>query len=494
MWLPVLVAISLVVILTLICSRNGANGWKRNNLQNFPPGPRPLPVIGNLHILNLKRPHKTLLELSKIYGSVFSIQMGMKKMVVLTGYETVKEALVNYADEFGDRPKIPIFEMMNKGHGIIFSAGENWRVMRRFTITTLRDFGMGKRIIEDKIIEECGFLTHHFESFSGNPFDTLTIMNASVANIIVAILLGHRYDYQDPTFLRLLNLINENARLSGSSIVALFNIYPILGFLPGSHRTIMKNAKELHCFIIATFLKHLRQLDANDQRSFIDAFLVKQEEEKTNTDSYFHEQNLICVVRNLFIAGMETTSTTLRWGLLLMIKYPEIQGKVQKEIENVMGSSQPRIEHRRQMPYTDAVIHEIQRFANIVPMNLPHATSTDINFKGYFLPKGTYVIPLLASVLKDETQFEKPEQFNPQHFLDSAGNFVKKDAFMPFSAGRRICAGETLAKMELFLFFTSLLQKFTFRPPPGVTHLDLTPAVGITTPPMPYLICALPRS
>ncbi|XP_029451954.1 cytochrome P450 2K6-like [Rhinatrema bivittatum] len=491
MCLSFLVALSLVAVLTLICS---VNGWKKSVQKNFPPGPRPLPIIGNLHIMNLKRPYKTFLELSKKYGSVFTIQLGMKKMVILTGYETVKEALVNHADEFGERARVPLFDQINKGLGIIFSYGENWKVMRRFTITTLRDFGMGKRTIEDKIIEECGSLIQYFESFHGNPFDTAVIMNASVANIIVAILLGHRYDYEDPTFLRLLNLTSENIRLLGSPLVALCNIYPILGFLPGSHRTVFENMKELHGFIKSTFIKHLRQLDENDQRSFIDVFLVRKEEEKANPNSYFHEENLTCVVRNLFSAGMETTSTTLRWGLLLMLKYPEIQEKVQKEIERVIGSSQPRIDHRKQMPYTDAVIHEIQRFADIVPMNLPHETTTDTNFKGHFLPKGTHIIPLLTSVLKDETQFEKPEEFNPHHFLDSAGNFVKKDAFMPFSAGRRICVGETLAKMELFLFFTSLLQKFIFHPPPGVTHFDLTPAVGITTPPMPHLLCALPRS
>nr|XP_033791787.1 cytochrome P450 2K6-like [Geotrypetes seraphini] len=486
-----LIALLLMFFLIFILSKYAR---ERKSPQNFPPGPRPLPIIGSLHIMNLKRPHKTFMELAKIYGPVFSIQLGMEKIVVLTGYNTVKEALVNYADEFSGRARMAIFEELNEGNGVAFAHGENWKVMRRFTLTTLRDFGMGKRTIEDKILEECGFLIHHFESFNGNPFENIMIMNASIANIIVSILLGHRYDYQDPTFLKLLRLINENNKLTGPLMVGLYNMYPILRKFPGSYTTVRKNTYELHSFIKETFLKHLEKLDANDQRSYIDVFLVRQQEEKANTNSYFHEKNLICVVRNLFAAGMETTSSTLRWGLLLMMKYPEIQEKVQKEIERVMGSSKPQIDHRRHMPYTDAVIHEIQRFADIVPMNIPHETTKDVNFKGYFLPKGTYIVPLLTSVLKDQTQFEKPEQFNPQHFLDSAGNFVKKDAFMPFSAGRRICAGETLAKMELFLYFTSLLQRFTFRPAPGVTHLDLTPLFGVAVAPMPYLACALPRS
>ncbi|KAL8173132.1 UNVERIFIED_CONTAM: hypothetical protein K2H54_040482, partial [Gekko kuhli] len=330
------------------------------------------------------------------------------------------------------------------------------------------------------------------------PFETTIIMNAAVANIIVSILLGKRYEYEDPKFIRLLNLVNEIIRLGGSPSVLLYNMFPALGFLSGGRKTVLKNRDELYAFIQDTFIEHLKELDVNDQRSFIDAFLIQQQEEKNKNQSnrFFHNENLKTVVENLFAAGMETTSTTLRWGLLLMMKYPEIQKKVQEEIAKVIGSAQPRIEHRAKLPYTDAVIHEVQRFANILPTNLPHATTADVTLGGFFIPKGTTIIPLLYSVLYDESEWEKPLKFYPEHFLDSEGKFVKRDAFLPFSAGRRVCAGETLARMELFLFFTSLLQRFTFQPAPGMAKedLDLTPAIGFTTPPMPYSFCALPRS
>ncbi|XP_056418995.1 cytochrome P450 2K6-like isoform X2 [Hyla sarda] len=419
--------------------------------------------------------------------------MGMKRMVVLAGYETVKDALVNYAVEFGERGHLKIFQRLDKGMGILFSHGENWKTMRRFTISTLRDFGMGKRTIEEKIIDECGHLNNWFASFKGKPFDNMMILNASVANIIVAILLGYRMNYDDPQFRRLLSLINENVRLAGMPMVSLSNIFPFLELLPGSHKTMLRNVDEQCEFITETFVEHLKNLDENDQRSFIDAFLVRQKEEAGDPQSYFHNGNLSRLVRNLFTAGMETTSTTLRWGLLLMIKYPKIQEKVQEEISRVIGSAQPMYSHRGLMPYTNAVIHEIQRFSDIIPLNLGHETTTDVTFKGYFIPKGTYIIPLLSSVLRDKTQFESPEDFNPNHFLDASDNFIKKDAFMPFSAGRRVCAGETLARMELFIFFTSLLQKFTFRLPQGVTDVDLSSVVGITNAPKQQMICALSR-
>uniref|UniRef100_A0A8C8S3B8 Cytochrome P450 n=1 Tax=Pelusios castaneus TaxID=367368 RepID=A0A8C8S3B8_9SAUR len=488
------ISIFLLFVLTVIFIVKTKNFWNRRFREDFPPGPTPLPIIGNLHIMDLKRPYWTMLELSKKYGSVFSIQMGCQKMVVLSGYETVKEALVNQADAFAGRPKIPVFEDLLKGYGVIFSHGDNWKVMRRFTLTTLRDFGMGRRAIEDKIVEESRFLIKDIESQKGKPFEISVMMNAAAANIIVSIIFGERFDYEDPTFLRLLSLISENLRLLGSPSITLYNMFPALGFLLRNYKIVLHNTEEFHSFIQCTFVERLKDLDRNDQRSLIDAFLVRQQE-KNNTNGYFHKDNLIYLVSNLFAAGMDTTSTTLCWGLLLMMKYPKIQSKVQEEITRVIGSAQPRIEHRIQMPYADAVVHEIQRFANIVPMDLPHETTEDVTLKGYFIPKGTYIIPLLASVLQDESQWETPDTFNPEHFLDSEGKFVKKEAFMPFSAGRRICAGETLAKMELFLFFTSLLQRFTFHPPPGVTSadLDLTPAVGFVTSPEPYKICAEPR-
>ncbi|XP_035176551.1 cytochrome P450 2K6-like isoform X2 [Oxyura jamaicensis] len=490
-----LVPLGLLFVLILLLTVKRQYFWKSHVNKNLPPGPKPLPIIGNLHILDLKKLDGTLLKLSETYGPVFRIQMGPKTMVVLSGYDTVKEALVNHADAFAGRPKIQIVKETGKGKGVIFSYGENWKVMRRFTLTTLRDFGMGKKAIEDRVVEEYGYLADVIESQKGKPLEMTLIMNAAVANVIVSILLGKRYDYEDPTFKRLLSLMNENIRLFGKPPVLLYNIFPALGFFLKDRKAFIENAKEVNAFIKVTFIEHLKVLDRNDQRSFIDTFLVRQQEENGKDNGFFDNENLTEVVRNLFAAGTDTTSTTLRWGLLLMMKYPEIQKKVQEEIEQVLGSNPPRTEHRTQMPYTDAVIHEIQRFANILPLSLPHETTADVNLKGYFIPKGTYIIPLLTSVLRDKSQWEKPDTFYPEHFLDSEGKFVKKDAFMPFSAGRRICAGETLAKTELFLFFTSLLQRFTFHPPPGVStsDLDLSPAISFNVIPKPYKICAVPR-
>ncbi|XP_068136243.1 cytochrome P450 2K6-like [Hyperolius riggenbachi] len=460
----------------------------------YPPGPPRWPIIGNMHMIDMKRPYLTFHKLAEKYGPIYSLQIGTQEMVVLCGYEAVKEALVNHAEEFSDRPNVPAFMDISPGHGVIFASGNSWKAMRRFTLSTLRDFGMGKRTLEDTIIEECNNMVIALKAYKGKPFENTAITNTAVANIIVSILLGYRFDYDDPKLHRLTFLFNEIIRISGTPMAMLYNAFPsFMQWLPGSHRDISAHTREMHDFIRETFTRQRNQLDVNDQRTLIDVFLVKQKEERPNPELYFHDENLTAVVLDLFGAGVETTATTLQWGVLLMMKYPAVQTNVQNEIEKVIGSGEPCLAHRKQMPYTDAVIHEIQRFADLAPMSAPHCTTEDVTLKGCFIPKGTHVIPLLHSVLRDKEYFEKPDEFYPQHFLDSDGNFVKNDAFIPFSAGKRSCAGENLAKMELFLFFTTLLQNFTFQPPPGAT-LDLTAAVGFSAHPVKHEICAVSRT
>ncbi|TDH00728.1 hypothetical protein EPR50_G00191590 [Perca flavescens] len=482
----------LVLLLVYLVSSSSFSSQKEGN---EPPGPRPLPVLGNLLQLDLKRPHNTFLKLSKKYGSVFTVYLGPQKVVVLAGYKTVKEALVNHAEEFGDRGEIQIMKDFNKGHGVVWSNGDSWKEMRRFALTNLRDFGMGKKASEDKIIEECEHLSEVFKTFKGEAFDSTQPINYAVSNIICSIVYGSRFEYEDPEFTSLVDRTNRIIQLLGSPSVQVCNMFPWIGKW-------VTVKKEIDATFAANKKQNLRlfsrlkeTLNPQMCRGFVDAFLVRKQNLEVSgiANSHFHDRNLLQTVLNLFAAGTDTTATTLRWGLLYMAKNPKIQDQVQEELSREIGSRQVQVEDRKNLPFTDAVIHETQRLANIAPMAVPHKTSQDITFQGHFIKKGTTVYPLLTSVLYDESEWERPHSFYPAHFLDKDGKFVKRDAFMPFSAGRRICLGESLARMELFIFFTTLLQHFRFTPPPGVSEdeLDLTPRVGFTLNPSPHKLCAV---
>ncbi|OWK08112.1 hypothetical protein Celaphus_00008503, partial [Cervus elaphus hippelaphus] len=207
--------------------------------------------------------------------------------------------------------------------------------------------------------------------------------------------------------------------------------------------------------------------------------------------------------------GTETTSTTLRYGLLLLLKHPEVTAKIQEEIDHVIGRHRsPCMQDRTRMPYMDAVVHEIQRYIDLAPTSVPHAVNCDVKFRNYLIPKGTDILTSLTSVLHDDKEFPNPEPFA---FHPSIQTFIKKLLHSLFLAarntafkeyvlsmlfsGKRICVGEGLARMELFLFLTTILQKFTLKSVVDSKDIDTTPAVtGIANVPPPYQLCFIPLS
>ncbi|XP_058527986.1 cytochrome P450 2C14-like isoform X4 [Ochotona princeps] len=405
--------------------------WKQSHGRgNLPPGPTPLPILGNILQIDFKNLTKSLTKLSEVYGPVFTVYLGMKPTVVLYGYEAVKEALIDLGEEFSGRNIPPMNEKVNKG--------------------------------------------------LASPCDPTFILGAAPCNVICSVIFQNRFDYKDQQFLNLIGRLNENFRLVNSKIVQVCNMFPfIIDYLPRNSKQTIKNTTYIKNYVLEKVKEHQESLDINNPRDFIDCFLIKMEQEKNNPQSEFTIDNLFVTVFDLFVAGTETTSTTLRYGLLLLLKHPEVTAKVQEEIERVIGRHRsPSMQDRSRMPYMDAVIHEIQRYIDLIPNSLPHATTCDVKFRNYLIPKGTQILPSLNSVLHDDKEFPKPEEFDPGHFLDKSGNFKKSDYFMPFSTGKRVCAGEGLARMELFLFLTSILQNFTLKPPVDTKEIDTTPLVS----------------
>ncbi|KAM4852070.1 cytochrome P450 2C55-like isoform 3-T3 [Thomomys bottae] len=452
----------LVLVLTLSCLLLLSLWRQSSGRRRLPPGPTPLPIIGNILQIDIKNIRKSFTNFSKVYGPVFTVYFGIQPTVIVHGYEAVKEALDDLGEEFSGRGSFPIIERSNQGWGIVFSNGKKWKEMRRFSLMTLRNFGMGKRSIEERVQEEARCLVEELRRTNGSPCDPTFILSCAPCNVICSIVFQNRFDYKDQHFLNLMEKFNENFKLLNSPWMQVYSIIPgISKYLPGSHNTVLKNFADIKSYILEKIKEHQETLDSNNPRDFIDCFLIKMEQEKHNQLSEFVIENLVASVNDVFVAGTETTSTTLRYGLLLLLKHPEVTAKAQEEIERVIGRHRsPCMQDRSHMPYMDATVHEIQRYIDLIPNNVPHAATCDIRFRNYFIPKGTLLVASLTSVLHDNKEFPNPEKFDPGHFLDETGNFKKSNYFMPFSTGKRACVGEALARMELFLFLTTILQNF----------------------------------
>ncbi|KAM7233384.1 hypothetical protein CapIbe_015520 [Capra ibex] len=483
----------LLLILALVCLLLTTSSKGKGRL---PPGPRALPFLGNLLQLRSQDMLTSLTKLSKEFGAVYTVYLGPRRVVVLSGYQAVKEALVDQAEEFSGRGDYPAFFNFTKGNGIAFSNGDRWKALRKYSLQILRNFGMGKRTIEERILEEGHFLLEELRKTQGKPFDPTFVVSRSVSNIICSVIFGSRFDYDDDRLLTIIHLINENFQIMSSPWGEMYNIFPnLLDWVPGPHRRLFKNYGRMKNLIARSVREHQASLDPNSPRDFIDCFLTKMAQEKQDPLSHFFMDTLLMTTHNLLFGGTETVGTTLRHAFLLLMKYPEVQVRVQEEIDRVVGRERlPTVEDRAAMPYTDAVIHEVQRFADIIPMSLPHRVTRDTNFRGFTIPRGTDVITLLNTVHYDPSQFLKPKEFNPEHFLDANMSFKKSPAFMPFSAGRRLCLGEALARMELFLYLTAILQSFSLQPLGAPEDIDLTPlSSGLGNVPRPYQLCVRAR-
>uniref|UniRef100_A0A4X2KEM6 Cytochrome P450 family 2 subfamily J member 2 n=1 Tax=Vombatus ursinus TaxID=29139 RepID=A0A4X2KEM6_VOMUR len=465
---------------------------RRRQYRNYPPGPPELPILGNFFQMDLKNPQIAMQKLARKYGNVFCTYGGNLTFMTVSGLPLIKEVLVNQDQVFIDRPQIPIHFRVFKTFGLVMSNGQEWRQQRRFALMTLRNFGLGKKNLEDRIREEARYLIEAIREEEGQPFDPHFQINNAVSNIICSITFGHRFEYHDSQFQELLKSLDDVTVLETRWECQLFNVFPwIMKFLPGPHQKFFREWKKLESFVKCVIKQHKEDLNPEETLDFIDAYL--KELSKDNIHSSFNEKNLVFCTLDLFIAGTETISTTLRWALLYMALYPEIQGKIQAEIDRVVGQSrQPTMADKENMPYTNAAIHEVQRMGNIIPFNVPRVATVDTTVAGYYVPKGTMMMTNLTALHRDPNEWATPETFNPEHFLEN-GQFKKRESFLPFSTGKRVCLGELLARTELFLFFTCLLQKFTFQPPPN-TQLSQDFRYGLTLSPVSYKICALPRA
>ncbi|NWI76069.1 CP2J6 protein, partial [Dryoscopus gambensis] len=357
--------------------------------RQFPPGPTPYPFFGNLLQMNFKIHHEHLKKMAKIHGNIFTLWFSNTPAVVLQGFQAVKEGLTAHAEDVAGRPTSRIFHILTRGNGVMFSNGHLWKQQRRFGLATMRKMRVGKEDQDNRVQEEAAHLVEYLQKSNGKPLDPTMPVVHTVANVICSMIFGHRFSRDDENFHRLIDSFDTTAAFLNSIS---FFVYELSPWLAGHFLPSVKKLKSCMHFVNGLLAKELeshkgkRKLDEN--RDFIDYYLDEIDKTKGDHEATYDEVNLIQTVYDLFIAGTETTATTLLWALLYMVIYPDIQEKVQKELDAVVGPSHVFCyEDRKKLPYTNAVIHEIQRYSNILLIALPRLSVKDTELLGYHVPK-----------------------------------------------------------------------------------------------------------
>jgi cytochrome P450 len=195
------------------------------------------------------------------------------------------------------------------------------------------------------------------------------------------------------------------------------------------------------------------------------------------------------IIRDLVVAGTETSVTTIRWSLVTFANHPQIQSQIQKEIDSVVPRSRlPSLDDRPNLPYLEATILELMRRRTVAPLSIPRETSCDTEVSGYFIPAKSMVFANLYAVHMNPDVWSDPESFRPERFLDENGKVIGKDRVIPFGLGRRSCLGELLARQEAFLFIAGLLQRFNICPPDGQQYIECHDVLSITMAPSPFSV------
>lgn len=422
---------------------------------------------------------------SSIYGEVSGFRIGRCNLVVVSGIPAIKEFYSN--EEFSGRPNGFFYKIrtFNKPLGIVFTDGKDWDIQRKFTMKVMRRISNIKATsnIGNHIQIETQEMVNFFRraAMSNTLIDMEHIFDIPVLNNVWALLSGYRFHLEDKRLHTLLKLVHESFRILDMS-GGLLNEFPFIRYI-APEKCGYKRLVETVQPIWDLLKECIEDIKSKPESESIIKEFLKQIDEGTPA---FTMEHLLAICLDFFQAGSETTSNTLGFGLIYLMHSPRVLCKLRQEIDEVLGNRVPTLQDRSNLKYVEAVINEVQRIANVAPLAIAHRCFKTTNFRGHVIPRDTIMLVSTYSLNMDEEYWKDPFNFRPERFLDDNGEIIYHEPFMPFGAGKRRCIGETIARSNLFLFFTAFIQRFDIELPLGSSLPELVGLDGLTLSPQPF--------
>lgn len=466
--------------------------------RNYPPGPWGYPIVGHLPLFG-SRPSETFRHWSKAYGNVFRIRLGTWNTVVLNGYTTIKDALERTDDAFSSRPNFLSNQVMkesrNNEDSLEFGQfNEAYKKQRKATSYALRKFtNCRDNFTEHLIVKDAEELATELLGRGEEPQDVLYPVGLTPASVIYQVVFGvcesARTDKGLNTYVK---WHREFMKFLDSG-----NVFPYLNYIFKKHlEKYLTFIRVQDSFVSNMVNAHKDLVEKRPQRCITDMFLSAGLPHRVECNEVdLTEARLLYGIQTLLGAGTSTVKETLLWLILYMAKFPDIQHRVQSEIDKVVGKQRAvTLSDRPKLLFAQATILETLRLCSILPFTLPHYTVKDTKLNGYDIDMGTVVFVNLASINLDESLWEEPLTFKPERHLDENNELSKRSQRIvaAFGFGRRRCVGEFLAKIELFLIFATLMQKCTFIKP-DTDSLDTEPVETLSNNPKHFKVLVKER-
>ncbi|KAG1840995.1 cytochrome P450 [Suillus subalutaceus] len=433
----------------------------------LPPGPRPMPIIGNIRGIDINAPWLAYTEWGKQYGDIVYSHLFGQHIIVINSEKVAIELLEK-------RPELPTNNLLGFDFNtILMRYGARWRRQRRIFHQAFRaEASLGYRPMQQQKAKQlmCNMLdtpeefVNHIRVFSSS-----VIMSAS-----------YDYDtkYDDP----LVALIGTSLELAVQElrpeVAAVFIAFPSLLRLPAwfPGMSIKKKAIQSREWV----------------REWMDdpfQYVLKRMAEGTAQS---------CIVSTPSDGSAEKTDSVLQIFILAMVLFPEVQMKAHALIDAVVGTSRlPTFEDRSSLQYIDAILRETLRWHPILPLSVSHASVDSDMYEGYYIPKGAIIMPNVWAMSQNEEKYPNPSQFSPERFLNADGNLNDDTVDMAFGFGRRICVGRHFADASVWIAMSGLLAMFTFSKRIGADGeaIEFEPQwfSGIATHPLPFPCSVIPR-
>ncbi|XP_061347279.1 geraniol 8-hydroxylase-like [Gastrolobium bilobum] len=462
-------------------------GRKSTKSHKQAPGPRPFPIIGNILELGNK-PHEALAKLSQTYGPIMSLKLGNITTIVISSPQIAKEVLHKHDQIFANRT-VPDTLQAHDHHilsVVWMPPSSQWRTLRRVCATKVfssekldsTQFLRQRKVqdLMDHVKESC----KKGEALDIGEASFVTVLN-SISNTFFSMDLAHFTSDKSQEFKDIIWGIMEEA--GRPNVVDFFPIFRLLD--PQGASTRMKNYfGELIAFFDGLIEERLR-LRASENESkacndVLDSLLEVMQEE----NSQVSRPHVLHLFLDLFVAGIDTTSSTIEWAMTELLRNPEKLDKVTKELQQVLVKGEQLEESNiSKLPFLRAVVKETLRLHPPIPFLVPHKSEVDVELCGYMVPKSAQILVNVWAMGRDSSIWTNPNEFMPERFLKSEIDFKGQYLeLIPFGAGRRICPGLPLASRTVHIVLASLLYSYGWKLADGVKaeEMDMSEKYGIT--------------